>query len=186
MCSLHHQESTCNVIGQKQWLVFHPKHKTVPDKSLQQLLAEPTVDVPGLISAIARVQQEGDASYHRQNTTPTISQGAAISPGPGEEHEHACHDSPKRLGVGEAERSGKKQTQPLSAVQTPDPSQPSQLKPSSSVGQLKTCTQQAGEILYLPAGWHHATVNLEMTVAVALVRAQSIEFLGPGGYLYKE
>ena len=43
-----------------------------------------------------------------------------------------------------------------------------------------------GEILYLPAGWHHATVNLEMTVAVALVRAQSIEFLGPEGYLYKE
>jgi ribosomal protein L16 Arg81 hydroxylase len=49
---------------------------------------------------------------------------------------------------------------------------------------LKACVQGPGEILYLPAGWHHATVNLEAGVAVALVRAQSVEFLGPGGYLH--
>ena len=39
------------------------------------------------------------------------------------------------------------------------------------------CVQQAGEVLYVPTGWHHAIINLEHAVGMAVeVGDASLEF----------
>ena len=30
------------------------------------------------------------------------------------------------------------------------------------------CVQEAGTILFIPSGWHHATINLEDTIGIAI------------------
>ena len=45
--------------------------------------------------------------------------------------------------------------------------------------------QQAGEILYLPNGWHHATINLDpFTVAVGYADPK-LGWIAPDGYVLK-
>ena len=40
---------------------------------------------------------------------------------------------------------------------------------------VQECIQRAGEAIYIPAGWHHAVVNIGETVALAVQKS------GPGG-----
>ena len=44
---------------------------------------------------------------------------------------------------------------------------------------MRACVQGPGEILYLPAGWHHATVNLRESVAV-VGQANALGWDSPG------
>ena len=32
---------------------------------------------------------------------------------------------------------------------------------------VRECLQRAGELVYVPAGWHHAVLNLELSCAIA-------------------
>ena len=85
--------------GQKQWVVYHPKHEHVPDRAVRELLARP--------SAAA----------------------------------HELRDAQE----------------------------------ATTGGLMMGCVQGPGEVLYLPAGYHHATVNLDASLAISLVRAQRFE-----------
>ena len=42
-----------------------------------------------------------------------------------------------------------------------------QEKPSLPLAPLE-CVQEAGEVIFIPAGWHHATLNLDTSVGMAL------------------
>jgi hypothetical protein len=63
-----------------------------------------------------------------------------------------------------------------------------QLGPSGATSGLAECVQRRGELLYVPEGWYHATVNLADTVAVAGQRAAARGFdtdiLTPGHRLW--
>ena len=48
------------------------------------------------------------------------------------------------------------------------------------------CVQRSGEFLYLPSGWHHATVNLSRhTVGVAHVEPLRARWLNGSGYNHR-